>query len=190
MTTRTSTVTGERPVPGQAPEVAVPGGEAVSPGRVRPAYAPVPAPPARPAGRRDACRPAGRPAPVSIPLARPWPSSERVNPGARPEPRPARATVLRRRRTVATVVLGTVLLGLLVLVVRLGGEVAGGAPDGPVPAGTAVVVVAPGESLLDVAHRTAPAADAGAVVARIRAENHLAGSAVVAGRPLVVPAGS
>jgi hypothetical protein len=51
-------------------------------------------------------------------------------------------------------------------------------------------VVAPGESLLDVAHRAAPAADADAVVERIRTDNHLSGSAVVAGRPLVVPAGS
>jgi hypothetical protein len=53
-----------------------------------------------------------------------------------------------------------------------------------------VVVVAPGESLLDVARRAAPAADTDAVLARIRADNHLDGSAVTPGRPLVVPAGS
>jgi hypothetical protein len=102
----------------------------------------------------------------------------------------APAAVVRRRRTVATVVLGVVLLGLLTLAVRLGGAAAAEVPDGPVPAGSAVVVVAPGESLLDVAHRAAPTSDADAVVARIRADNHLAGSAVLAGRPLVVPAGS
>jgi hypothetical protein len=113
-----------------------------------------------------------------------------VNPVAGRERGCSRATVLRRRRTVATVVLGVVLLGLLTLAVRLGGPAVAGVPDGPVPAGSAVVVVAPGESLLDVAHRAAPAADADAVVSRIRADNHLSGSAVVPGRPLVVPAGS
>jgi hypothetical protein len=97
--------------------------------------------------------------------------------------------VLRRRRTVATAVLGTVLLGLLVLVVRLGGAAGADAPSGPVPAGSAVVVVAPGETLTDVAHRAAPAADTDAVLDRIRTENHLTGSTVTPGRPLVVPAG-
>ncbi|MCD2197266.1 hypothetical protein LQ327_28230 [Actinomycetospora endophytica] len=113
-----------------------------------------------------------------------------MNPEAPDERASARAAVLRRRRTVATVVLGVVLLGLVVLAVRLGGAAAAAVPGGPVPAGSTVTVVAPGESLLDVAHRTAPTADADAVVSRIRADNHLSGSAVVPGRPLVVPAGS
>jgi hypothetical protein len=88
------------------------------------------------------------------------------------------------------VVLGVVLLGLVVLAVRLGGAAVGDVPSGPVPAGSAVVVVAPGETLIDVAHRAAPAADTDAVVARIRTDNHLSGSTVAAGRPLVVPGGS
>jgi hypothetical protein len=102
----------------------------------------------------------------------------------------ARAVVLRRRRTVATVVLGVVLLGLVVLAAGLGGAATGDVPSGPVPAGSAVVVVAPGETLIDVAHRAAPAADTDAVVARIRTDNHLSGSTVTPGRPLVVPAAS
>ena len=101
----------------------------------------------------------------------------------------APGAALRRRRTVATIVLGAVLLGVLALAVRLGAGLAGPAAEGPVPSGSAVVVVAPGETLLDVAHRAAPAAEADAVVERIRADNHLSGSAVAPGRPLVVPAG-
>ena len=98
--------------------------------------------------------------------------------------------VVRRRRTLATVVLGVVLLGLVALAVRLGGAVVGRRARRSGPRRSTVVVVAPGESLIDVAHRTAPTADVDAVVARIRTDNHLAGSSVVPGRPLVVPAGS
>ena len=201
MTARTSTVTDVRATCGPAAVAEVPaqvgrGGEragGVAPaGPARPVspWAPAaPGLPTRPAGRRDARRPAGRPGALVTPLVRPLPSTARgrAEVSARAH---ARAVVLRRRRTVATVVLGVVLLGLVVLVVRLGGPVAGDAPSGPVPAGSAVIVVAPGETLVDVAHRAAPAAATDAVVARIRTDNHLAGSALVAGRPLVVPAGS
>ena len=201
MTTRTSTVTDVRAASGPAPLAQVPSqvGRAdrgtvgvLSPGAARPVspWAPsAPGLPTRPAGRRDARRPAGRPGALVTPLVRPVPASGRV--GAEAAARgQARAVVLRRRRTVATVVLGVLLLGLVVLAVRLDGAAAGDAPSGPVPAGSAVVVVAPGETLIDVAHRAAPAADTDAVVARIRTDNHLVGSTVVAGRPLVVPAGS
>jgi hypothetical protein len=198
MTTRTSTVTDVRPASGPAPVVDVPAqvgraagwrGGVVSPDPVRPAAAPAPGPATRPAGRRDARRPAGRAGALVTPLVRPVPVSGRV--GADVSARThARAVVLRRRRTVATVVLGAVLLGLVVLAVRLGGAAVADAPSGPVPAGSAVVVVAPGETLVEVAHRSAPAADTDAVVARIRTDNHLVGSTVTAGRPLVVPAGS
>jgi hypothetical protein len=201
MTTRTSTATDVRPASGPAPAVEVPAqvdrddrrvGGVASPGPVRPAspWAPsAPGVPTRPAGRRDARRPAGRPGALVTPLVRPVPSSARVG-AAVPARGHGRAAVLRRRRTVATAVLGAVLLGLLVLVVRLGGAAGAAAPSGPVPAGSAVVVVAPGETLTDVAHRAAPAADTDAVLDRIRTENHLTGSTVTPGRPLVVPAGS
>jgi hypothetical protein len=149
----------------------------------------VPAP-TRPAGRRDARRPAGRPAALVTPLVRPPLSPDRVNPVAGSGRVPAPGVAARRRRTVATVVLGVVLLGLVVLAVRLGGAATPEAPPGPVPAGSTVVVVAPGETLLDVARRAAPAADTDAVLARIRTDNHLDGSVVIPGRPLVVPAGS
>ncbi len=198
MTTRTSTLTDVRPASGTAPVVEVPAqvGRAGagtagpgSPGPVRPWAPAAPGLPTRPAGRRDARRPAGRAGTLATPLVRPVPASGCV--GADGSARAhARAVVLRRRRTVATVVLGVVLLGLLVLAVRLGGAVVGDAPSRPVPAGSAVVVVAPGETLIDVAHRSAPTADTDAVVDRIRTDNHLVGSTVTAGRPLVVPAGS
>ncbi len=199
MTTRTSAVTDVRPdpaveVPAQVGRAGGVTGGAASPARARPAAPCGPAAPwapARPAGRRDARRPAGRAGALVTPLVRPVPCSERVNPAGPRERAHVRAAVLRRRRTVATVVLGVVLLGLVALAVRLGGAAVGAdAPAGPVPAGSAVVVVAPGETLLDVAHRAAPSADADAVVARIRVDNHLAGSTVIPGRPLVVPAGS
>jgi hypothetical protein len=190
-----------RPAPGPVPVVGVPAqvgrgegwtGGAGSPGSVRPAapWAPsVPGVPTRPAGRRDARRPAGRAGALVTPLVRPVPASGRVGSVAPARVR-TRTVVLRRRRTVATIVLGAVLLGLVVLAVGLGGAAVAEAPSGPVPVGSAVVVVAPGETLIDVAHRSAPAADTDAVVERIRTDNHLVGSTVTAGRPLVVPAGS
>ncbi|MDL5156413.1 LysM peptidoglycan-binding domain-containing protein [Actinomycetospora termitidis] len=98
--------------------------------------------------------------------------------------------MVRRRRAVAVVVLGAVLVALLALAVRLGGEVAAVAPgDGPVPTGSTVAVVAPGETLLEVAERVAPGADPAAVAERIREANRLSSSLVAPGRPLVVPAG-
>ena len=200
-TTRTSPVADVRAASGPAPVVEVPAqvgrggtwaGGGASPARVcpTPPWAPsAPGLPARPAGRRDPRRPSGRPAALVTPLVRPVPSSGRAGAGESAR-RPARAVALRRRRTVATVVLGVVLLGLVVLAVRLGGAAVGDVRSGPVPAGSAVVVVAPGETLIEVAHRAAPAADTEAVVERIRTDNHLSGSTVVPGRPLVVPSGS
>ncbi len=199
MTTRTSPAAGPRPASGPVSAVQVPAqvgrgdgavGAAPSTGAPPPATAPWAPAPTRPAGRRDARRPAGRPAALVTPLVRPVPASDQVNSTRTQERAHTRAGVLRRRRSVATVVLGLVLLGLLALVVRLGGATVPEPPEGPVPSGTAVVVVAPGESLLDVARRAAPTADTDAVLARIRTDNHLDGSAVTPGRPLVVPAGS
>ncbi|PWV74623.1 LysM domain-containing protein [Prauserella marina] len=65
----------------------------------------------------------------------------------------------------------------------------GGAGEVSVPSGTAVVSVEAGDTLWDVAERTAPGSDPAAVVARIQELNGLGGADVVAGTPLVVPAG-
>jgi hypothetical protein len=157
-------------------------------GRVRPVGRPVTGAPTRPAARRDACRPAGRPAALVVPQTPLLPSVGRVNSTDVIHVAPTAAAVVRRRRAVAAVVLAVVLVGLLALAVRLGDGLVGSAPEQPVPAGTAVTVVAPGESLLDVAARVAPASEPSAVAERIRAANHLSSSLVTPGRPLVVPA--
>ncbi|GLZ45206.1 hypothetical protein Acsp06_13910 [Actinomycetospora sp. NBRC 106375] len=157
---------------------------------VRPATRPQPAGsrPARPEETRGSVRPAGRRSPAALPPVRP-----RVAGGGAHAPVAAPAVappaVLRRRRVAAVVVLG-VLLGVLVGV--LVGLVVpdAAAPTTPVPAGTSVAVVGAGESLDDVAGRVAPGADTEAVVTRIRELNGLEGSAVVPGRPLVVPGSS
>ncbi|GAB2750383.1 hypothetical protein [Amycolatopsis magusensis] len=60
----------------------------------------------------------------------------------------------------------------------------------PVPARTAVVSVAPGESLWEVAERLAPSSDPAAVVDRIHELNRLDGAGLVPGLPIEVPAES
>jgi LysM domain len=60
-------------------------------------------------------------------------------------------------------------------------------PASTVPQRTAVVRVAPGESLLQLAGRVAPGSDPSAVVNRIMQLNGLTGTAVRAGQPLTVP---
>ncbi|MEU6646791.1 LysM peptidoglycan-binding domain-containing protein [Saccharomonospora sp. NPDC046836] len=77
--------------------------------------------------------------------------------------------------------------GLLGLGVLAGGMAGGGAAT--VPTGTAIVSVAPGDTLWDVAERSAPGSDPAAVVERIQELNGLTGAQVAAGTPLVVPAG-
>ncbi|AXB48557.1 hypothetical protein A4R43_16815 [Amycolatopsis albispora] len=57
----------------------------------------------------------------------------------------------------------------------------------PVPSQTAVVSVAPGETLWDVAERMAPSSDGAAVVDRIRDLNRLDERGLVPGLPLEVP---
>ncbi|PXY19568.1 LysM peptidoglycan-binding domain-containing protein [Prauserella muralis] len=64
-----------------------------------------------------------------------------------------------------------------------------GAGEATVPASTAVVSVAPGDTLWDVAERSAPDSDPQAVVERIQELNGLTGADVRPGTPLVVPAG-
>ncbi|TKG66750.1 LysM peptidoglycan-binding domain-containing protein [Prauserella endophytica] len=83
----------------------------------------------------------------------------------------------------AAVCLGLVGLGLFASSVAGGGEAT-------VPSGTAVVSVAPGDTLWDLAERSAPGSDPAAVVERIQELNGLTGARVDAGTPLVVPAGA
>jgi hypothetical protein len=73
-------------------------------------------------------------------------------------------------------------------VVGLGLLANAGAGGGHIPHRTDVVRVQPGESLLDLAERVAPASDPAAVVERIRVLNGLTDSAVRPGQPLTVPA--
>lgn len=70
----------------------------------------------------------------------------------------------------------------------LGGLANGVASD--VPDRTAVVSVAPGESLWDVAAKFAPESDPRAVVQRIEELNGVSADAVTPGVPLTVPVGS
>lgn len=176
-------------VPEQVGRGARAGGNGPGGLRPRPAGRPTVGAPVRPASRRDPRRPAGRAAAFVAPPARPQPSPGRVNRTDVIHPALAAASVVRRRRTVAVVVLAVVLVGLLALALRVaGGAVAAGSGEGPVPAGSTVVVVAPGETLGGLAGRVAPAADPAAVSAWIREANHLPSSALVPGRPLVVPA--
>ncbi|MFC5141284.1 hypothetical protein ACFPK1_23810 [Actinomycetospora rhizophila] len=167
-----------------------PGGAAADP-PVRPAPRPAGRPqpagtrPARPEDGRGPVRPAGRRGPAALPPVRP----RIAGGGASPAPhrdRPATVPVVVRRRRLAAVAVLGVVLGLLVGVLA-GLVVPSGAPAGPAPTGTSVAVVGAGESLADVAGRVAPGADTAAVVSRIRELNGLEGSAVVPGRPLVVP---
>ncbi|UJW36281.1 hypothetical protein L3Q67_22265 [Saccharothrix sp. AJ9571] len=58
----------------------------------------------------------------------------------------------------------------------------------PVPTRTAVVSVAPGESLWEVAERMAPSSDPAAVVDRIHELNRFDGAGLVPGLPIEVPA--
>jgi hypothetical protein len=67
------------------------------------------------------------------------------------------------------------------------GLLAGGLATAEVPAQTAVVSVAPGETLSDLAARFAPGSDTGAVVERIKQLNLLEDTTLVPGIPLTVP---
>ena len=101
------------------------------------------------------------------------------------------AQALRVRRPITPGVL--VAAGLLTAVVVIGLiSVAHlrAADPAPTPVATAVVAVRAGETLSDVAARTAPDAPTSRVVAEIVSLNGLADSAVRAGQTLVVPVGA
>lgn len=92
--------------------------------------------------------------------------------------------VYRRRRTIAA----SVLFGLVMFLGVLGFGLFGDAIVGSsVPERVSVVWVEPGETLWDVAERSAPGYDTGAVVARIHELNAIPGNAVLAGQALQVP---
>jgi hypothetical protein len=92
--------------------------------------------------------------------------------------------VVRRRRRVAV----SVLVGLGVFLGVLGfGLFAGAMGEGAVPERTAVVWVEPGETLWEVAERSAPGYDTEAVIARIHQLNEIPGNGVLAGQAIEVP---
>ena len=150
-------------------------------------------------------------APEHAPVRRARVSHTRVDVESRPMPlRPVdrrtayHATVPRPRglhplpahpRRVRRVVTPGVLVaaGLLTAVVVIGLiSVAHmrAADSAPTPAATAVVAVRAGESLSDIAARTAPDAPTSRVISEIISLNGLADSAVRAGQTLVVPVGA
>ncbi len=142
--------------------------------------------------------PAGRtcPAPAAVPVRRPCVIIEFPPPVTAPRSRPARHPVrlTRRGRRLAASALGAVGMGAVVAgLVGLAGVGAhalsgGAAPDTAVPrTSPPAVVVRAGDSLWSIAHAIAPDADPRAVVASLRARNHLVTGAVRPGQRLVVP---
>jgi hypothetical protein len=120
----------------------------------------------------DGRRPASRPQRVSVPA-----TADVVE--CRDE-RPARGAVLRLVLICVLAVVVAVCAGLLYLY-------ASGATS--VPDRTGVAYVQVGETLRDVAQRSAPNSDPDAVVERIRELNRMVDSHVVPGQPLIVPQG-
>ncbi len=142
----------------------------------------------------------GRPVPRSLPrptLPSPAHRPVRRHPQHRSDQVAARAAApshlttrysaaVRRRRSVALLVLA----GLAALaVVLLLGQLAQTARAAGVPEQTVQVKVRAGESLWQIARRTAPEAEPGAVVERIVAENGLASADVSPGQVVNVPKG-
>ncbi len=103
---------------------------------------------------------------------------------ARPQSADAPLALTRRGRLAIT---------LLATVVLVGGGVIGAqsalAGDGATSAGTATVVVQPGESLWSIAGDAVPGADRRDVIIDIQQLNGLSTSQVSAGQSLIVPAG-
>jgi hypothetical protein len=91
--------------------------------------------------------------------------------------------VRKRRRVAASVLIGLVFFLGVVGVGMLASSMTGGA----VPDRTAVVWVQPGETLWDVAERSAPGYDTEAVMARIRELNEIPANGVLGGQALQVP---
>lgn len=105
----------------------------------------------------------------------------------RPKARPAACAIehpTRRWPRVAALAL-TAGAAITTLGIVIGGLAEGLAPS--VPERTALVTVAPGETLWDVASKYAPDSDPRAVVDRIEELNGVTAGAVTAGYPLSVP---
>lgn len=92
-------------------------------------------------------------------------------------------TVRRRRRVAASVLIG---LGMFGAVLGFGSLAAAFTAD-TVPDRTAVVWVRPGETVWDVAERSAPGYNTEAVVARIHELNEVPANGILAGQALQVP---
>lgn len=120
----------------------------------------------------DGRRPASRAQRVSVPAT--------ADVAECRDERPARGSVLRLVRTCVLAVIVAVCAGLFYLY-------ASGATS--VPDRTGVAYVQVGETLRDVAQRSAPNSDPDAVVERIRELNRMVDSHVVPGQPLIVPQG-
>ncbi|MGE0840294.1 LysM peptidoglycan-binding domain-containing protein [Pseudonocardia sp.] len=169
--------------------------------------------PARTGGAPSACRPAltlvpgglsaGPAAPVrgpaqwEAPLAGPVGRTARGRcvPAPRVRRRPAGARIVRRaplalrfrvRRAAALVVLGAVAAGVVVGLGSLGDAARAAGPG--IPHGTAQVVVGTGDTVWDIARRTAPDADPAAAAAHIVELNGLRSAALRPGQMLTVPA--
>ncbi|ONI79562.1 hypothetical protein ALI144C_26160 [Actinosynnema sp. ALI-1.44] len=91
--------------------------------------------------------------------------------------------IRRRRRVAAAILIG---LGMFLAVLGFG-SLAGALTADVVPDRTAVVWVQPGETLWDVAERSAPGYNTEAVIARIHELNEIPGNTVLAGQALQVP---
>ena len=91
-----------------------------------------------------------------------------------------------RRSSMPVALLVAVAVTVAALVYAFGAYT-GAMADSTVPSTTAVVRVGVGESLSELAARTAPGSDVAAVVDRIIELNGLAGVEVFAGQPLTVP---
>lgn len=102
------------------------------------------------------------------------------------------STAVHRRRSVSlkATILVSVGAGVATMWLLMLGQVSAAGIGGPgVPDRVAVVQVAPGETLADVASRVAPDAPRSAVVSKIRELNELDSATVQAGQTLVSPVG-
>lgn len=127
--------------------------------------------------------PARRPGGPGDRLARPG-RPRGAAPAAVSAPAVAACRRVFRRRRVAALLVGVLLVAGIVVGLSLLPSVAG---RSTVPERTTVVQVAPGETLWELAERVAPESPPQQVVERIRELNGLRGSTVHPGQPLIVP---
>ena len=128
----------------------------------------------------------GAPRPTRVRRARERPVRPRSLVVALPPTPPVAACrrVFVRRRITAPVLATFVVAGIVV-----GLSMLGSAGEPAVPDRTAVVQVAPGETLWELAERVAPQSPTEQVVERIRELNDMRGITIHPGQPLIVPDG-